>query len=82
MIPFEHTWPYELFGDDVYFHECPACGAGRVLLTLKRRHLLAVAEGERRLLVMPCCGERIRLIGADGDYVLADRPMRRFGEPV
>jgi hypothetical protein len=62
--------------DDVYFSECPACGASQVLLPLKRRHLRLIAEGARKLLVMPCCRASYRLIGADGDYVLADRKMR------
>jgi hypothetical protein len=76
VIPFENCWPYEIYGEDVYFHQCPSCGADEVRLPLKRRDLDEIRGGKRRLLVMPCCHAEYKLADADADYVLADRPMR------
>lgn len=77
MIPFENTWPYETAKEDVYFRECPSCGAENVLLPLKKHHLQSIREGVRKLLVMPCCHASYKLVDADRDYVLADRRMRK-----
>lgn len=77
MIPFENTWPYERMKDDLFFSECPSCKADNVLLPLKRSGLASIQSGARKLLVMPCCHASYKLIDADGDYVMADQPMRK-----
>jgi hypothetical protein len=76
MIPFECTWPYELIQQDVYLHECPFCGAPNVLLPLKRGHIPEISRGVKRLLVFPCCHNKITLVDADADYLLANEPLR------
>ncbi|WP_010271433.1 hypothetical protein [Paenibacillus senegalensis] len=78
MIPFSHTWPYESIGDDLYVQDCPFCEASHVLLPLKKKHLSHVNTGEKKLLVFPCCFNKVSIIEADGDYLLADRPLRKF----
>lgn len=76
MIPFANAWPYEKVKQDIYFHQCPACGAENVLLPLKEKDLAKIRSGEKRLLVLPCCYTSYKLIDADEDYVLADRRMK------
>ncbi|MEF3304397.1 hypothetical protein [Paenibacillus sp. GYB003] len=76
MIPFENTLPYETIGSDVYMNECPLCGAGNVLLPLRTKDLGPIREGRKRLIVFPCCREKITAVDADRDYLLADRPVR------
>ncbi|GAA3409301.1 hypothetical protein ACFFNY_09365 [Paenibacillus hodogayensis] len=77
MIPFENTLPYETIGKDIYLHECPFCGAGSVLLPLRTIDLQPIREGRKRLIVFPCCREKITAIDADRDYLLADKPIRK-----
>ncbi|MBP1154200.1 MULTISPECIES: hypothetical protein [unclassified Paenibacillus] len=79
MIPFAHTWPYDRIGQDVYVQSCPFCQAANVLLTLKAKDLAELREGVKRLLVFPCCRNKLTLVDADPDYLLADRPLRRNG---
>ncbi|MCZ8513789.1 hypothetical protein O9H85_15375 [Paenibacillus filicis] len=79
MIPFENTWPYEQFGRDIYFSSCPVCSAVNVLLPLKPQDLQSLREGVKKLLVLPCCRNKLTLVEADGDYVRANRPLRRYG---
>lgn len=76
MIPFANTWPYETIANDVYVHDCPFCKAERVLLPLKKQELRRIHEGSKRLLVFPCCYNKVTLIDADADYLLAERPLR------
>lgn len=77
MIPFENTWPYDIFRSDLYVQRCPFCGAENVLLPLKPEELAAIRSGRKRLLVFPCCHGRVTIVDADRDYLLADRPLRR-----
>lgn len=77
MIPFENTLPYETIGKDIYMAECPFCGTPNILLKLRTPELASIREGRKRLLVFPCCSERLTLVDADGDYLLADRAIRR-----
>lgn len=77
MIPFENTWPYERIMGDLYVSECPFCKAENVLLLLKPKELSQIQDGKKRLLVMPCCHDRMTLVDADHDYLLADSPLRR-----
>jgi hypothetical protein len=78
MIPFENTWPYESVGDDVYVSECPYCARHNVLLPLRKKELKHIREGKKKLLVFPCCHNRMTVIDADSDYLLANAPVRRF----
>ncbi|MBU7314614.1 hypothetical protein [Paenibacillus oleatilyticus] len=80
MIPFENTWPYERIGQDVYVHSCPFCHAANVLLPLKPKDLSELREGVKKLLVFPCCRNKETLVDADQDYLLAGRPLRRYGK--
>lgn len=76
MIPFENTLPYETIGNDVYVTECPFCKSANVLLPLKKPDIASVREGRKRLVVFPCCREKITATDADRDYLLAERPIR------
>ncbi|RKN65439.1 hypothetical protein [Paenibacillus ginsengarvi] len=77
MIPFENTLPYETIGADVYLNECPYCRASNVLLPIKTTDLASIRDGRKRLIVFPCCRDKITAIDVDRDYFLADRPIRR-----
>ncbi|MDF2717325.1 MAG: hypothetical protein K0R28_4250 [Paenibacillus sp.] len=77
MIPFENTLPYETIGKDVYLIECPYCGERNVLLPLRTADLTPIREGRKRLIVFPCCREKMTAVDADRDYLLGDRPIRR-----
>jgi hypothetical protein len=77
MIPFRHTLPYDIVMNDVYVPECPFCRRAQVLMPLKPEQVLELRGGVRkRAVVFPCCGTRLRLVDADSDYLLADRPLR------
>lgn len=77
MIPFENTLPYETIGKHLYLTECPYCGERTVLLPLRTTDLASIREGRKRLIVFPCCREKMTAIDADRDYLLGDRPIRR-----
>jgi len=76
MIPFSHTCPYDIYGQDVYVSECPFCGAANVLLPLRKNHLRDIREGRKKLMVFPCCRNSVYIVDNDRDYLLADRPLR------
>lgn len=78
MFPFENTWPYERIGQDVYFQTCPFCQAANILLPLRAKDLSDLQEGTKKLLVLPCCRNKLTLTGADHDYLLASLSLRRF----
>ncbi|MEO3946830.1 hypothetical protein [Gorillibacterium sp. CAU 1737] len=77
MVPFDRTWPYETLGPDVYVLECPFCDSRHVLLPIKKSELKEVQEGKKHLLVFPCCYNRLKLVDADSDYLLADRAIAK-----
>ncbi|WP_426451618.1 hypothetical protein ACP26L_05935 [Paenibacillus sp. S-38] len=79
MIPFQNTWPYERVGQDIYVQNCPFCGADNVLLALKPRELQDLKDGVKKLLIFPCCRNKLTLVGADSDYLLASRALSRSG---
>ncbi len=81
MIPFENTWPYDRFGQDIYVQNCPFCQAENVLLPLKARDMQELQDRVKKLLVFPCCRNRLTLVDADSDYLLASRPLRRGDRP-
>ncbi|MFH5181762.1 hypothetical protein ACHHV8_03535 [Paenibacillus sp. TAB 01] len=76
MIPFENTWPYEIIQQDIYVNECPFCSESNVLLPIKKKDLPELSRGVKRLLVFPCCHNRVTLMDADRDYLLAKQPLR------
>jgi len=77
MIPFRNSWPYDKIGNDVYVQECPFCRSNNVLLPIKAGDVASLYGGARKLtLVFPCCYNKLRLVDADGDYLLANRPLR------
>ena len=76
MIPFSHTWPYDVISGDIYVHSCPFCGTDNVLLPMKPKELVSVREGKKKLLVFPCCHNRVTVIDSDADYLLTDQPLR------
>jgi hypothetical protein len=77
MIPFKNSWPYEKVMGDIYITACPFCEEENVITTLKDKDLKAAQKGTRKILVMPCCHGTIKIIDADNDYLLSDKPLRR-----
>lgn len=75
--PFENAWPYETVMGDLYVTQCPYCDADNVLLPLKPSELRIIHEGKKRLLVFPCCHNKMTIIDADQDYLLSDGPLRK-----
>ena len=76
MIPFSHTWPYEIVMGDIYVEQCPFCSQEHVLLPLKPKQLSAIHDGQKKLLVFPCCKTSLTVIDTDADYLLFDRAVR------
>jgi hypothetical protein len=62
---------------DIYVAECPFCHSDNVLLPLKPQELQSIHEGKKKLLVFPCCHNKMTLIDTDQDYLLSDRPIRK-----
>ena len=76
MIPFQNTWPYESMKDDIYVSECPFCQAPNVFIPLKKKDLIAIRGGRKKLLVFPCCYQHVTIIDADHDYLLTNCALR------
>lgn len=76
MIPFQNAWPYERIMGDLYVTNCPFCDADNVLLPLKPSELPDIQDGKKRLMVFPCCRNKVTIIDADQDYLLTDGPLR------
>lgn len=76
MIPFHKTWPYDIVMGDVYVQSCPFCDHNNVLLPLKPKELKLIHEGMKKLLVFPCCHNKITLVDCDDDYLLSDTTLR------
>lgn len=76
MIPFERSWPYDIIMKDVYV-SCPFCGQDNVLLPLRPRELPDIRAGKKKLLVFPCCHNRVTVVDTDQDYLLTDTVLRR-----
>jgi hypothetical protein len=77
MIPFEKAWPYDILMGDLYVSSCPFCQAENVLLPVKPAELQDIQDGMKRLLVFPCCHNKVTLVDADRDYLLTDRVLRQ-----
>ncbi len=76
MIPFNQAWPYDIVMNDVYVQDCPFCGAGNVLLPVRPKELATIHSGKKKLLVFPCCSNRVTLLDSDSDYLLTDAVLR------
>jgi hypothetical protein len=77
MIPFERAWPYERILNDIYVAECPFCKQDNVLIPLRPKELKEIHEGRKKLLVFPCCHNKITLVDTDNDYFLSDTVLRK-----
>ncbi|MFC4776787.1 hypothetical protein ACFO9Q_08340 [Paenibacillus sp. GCM10023252] len=80
MIPFERAWPYDLIMNDVYIPNCPFCGEDNVLVALRPEEIKEVQEGKKRLLIFPCCRNKVTLVDADRDYLLTTQTLRKLGQ--
>jgi hypothetical protein len=78
LIPFAQTLPYEVIMKDIYVIECPFCQTANVLLPLKMSELQSIHEGKKKLLVFPCCHNKVTIIDTDKDYLLSDTPLRKL----
>ncbi|MGY4689081.1 hypothetical protein [Salibacterium sp. K-3] len=76
-IPFDHSWPYEKMGEDIYIEECPYCHSSNVLTYMKEKHLQQAKESVKTRLVMPCCHGRMMIVEADDDYFWTTEKLRR-----
>ncbi|MNO12165.1 hypothetical protein D3C76_17690 [compost metagenome] len=76
MIPFSHTWPYDILLGDLYVQYCPFCDKENVILPMKPKELQSVRDGKKKLLVFPCCKTSLTVIDTDADYLLFDRAVR------
>ncbi|MFD2114482.1 hypothetical protein ACFSTH_15715 [Paenibacillus yanchengensis] len=76
MIPFNKAWTYEIIAKDIYVSSCPFCHTENVLLPLKIEHLKLIQTGQKKLLIFPCCFNKVTLIDADQDYLLTDTVLR------
>lgn len=47
MIPFSHTWPYDIILGDMYVQYCPFCDQENVLLPMKPKELQIVRDGKK-----------------------------------
>lgn len=77
MIPFEKSLPYDIVMGDVYAPKCPFCGQENVLLPMKPGEVQSVREGKKKLLVFPCCKNKLTVLDSDQDYLLTDTNIRR-----
>ncbi|MEF2968481.1 hypothetical protein V3851_21920 [Paenibacillus sp. M1] len=77
MIPFERTLPYDIIMGDVYVLECPFCHSNNVLLPIKPQDIKNAREGKKKLLVFPCCGNKVTILDSDADYLLTDTILRK-----
>jgi hypothetical protein len=78
LIPFAQTLPYEVIMKDIYVTECPFCLTANVLFPLKMNELQSIHEGKKKLLVFPCCHNKVTIIDTDKDYLLSDMPLRKL----
>lgn len=76
MIPFERAWPYDCIMNDIYVPECPFCSTANVLIPLKPRELDDIRTGRKKLLVFPCCRNKLVVLDADRDYLMTDTVLR------
>ncbi|GMK47919.1 MULTISPECIES: hypothetical protein [Paenibacillus] len=78
MIPFERTWPYDIVMKDVYVPSCPFCSSENVLIPLRVREIEDIQHGKKKLLVFPCCHNKVTVLDMDQDYMLTDQRLRKL----
>jgi hypothetical protein len=78
MYDLSYSWPYEQMMQDVYFQECPFCGASSILLPFKKEAFEEAKDGVKTHIVMPCCNERLDIVKIDDDYIWSDSPLRKM----
>ena len=76
MSSFSRSWPYDWMQGDLFFHECPFCGASSVLIATDREKMGLAKEGFKTHVVMPCCHEKLTILSMDEDYIWSDRELR------
>ncbi|XID95824.1 hypothetical protein ACF3MZ_15425 [Paenibacillaceae bacterium WGS1546] len=77
MIPIRNSLPYDIVMNDVVVAECPFCRSPHVRLPMTPDDVRGIYGGAtKRTIVFPCCKGSIRIIDADRDYLLANRPIR------
>lgn len=77
MIPFDRAWPYDVQMKDVYVPSCPFCGQDNVLLSLTPSEIREIKEGSKRLVIFPCCRNKVTVVDADQDYLLTNTRLRK-----
>ncbi|MEK4512655.1 hypothetical protein [Paenibacillus sp. FSL K6-2524] len=77
MIPFNKSLPYDIILGDVFAQKCPFCGIDNVLLPMKPSEVKSVQEGKKKLLVFPCCRNKLIILDSDNDYLLTNTIIRR-----
>ncbi|GGG01032.1 hypothetical protein [Paenibacillus aceti] len=78
MIPFNKALPYDIIMGDVYVPLCPFCQSDNVLIAkLKPTDIIRAREGKKKMLVFPCCGNKITVLDSDNDYLLTDTIVRK-----
>lgn len=77
MIPLRNSLPYDIVRNEVFAQDCPFCLRSHVLLPIKPDDVRDMYGGSRKItLIFPCCHGSLRIIDADQDYLLANRPIR------
>lgn len=76
MIPFDNTWPYDIIMNDLYVPSCPFCSTDNVLIPIRMKEVAEIQTGKKKLLVFPCCHNKVTIIDMDRDYLLADESLR------
>lgn len=76
MIPFENSWPYDIVMKDLYVPSCPFCASDNVLIPLRMKEIPDIQHGKKKLLVFPCCHNKVTIVDMDNDYMLTDQPLR------
>lgn len=57
MIPFSHTWPYDIIYGDLYVQNCPFCSKENVLLPLKPKELQLIRDGKKGCWYFPAAAQ-------------------------
>jgi len=63
--------------NDIYFQECPFCGASSVLLPIKKEAFENAKGGVKTFVIMPCCHEKLDILQIDDDYIWSNEPLRK-----
>lgn len=78
MYDFNYSWPYDYTMGDLYFQECPYCGADNVLISEAHEKMQLAREEVKTHFVMPCCLKNMTVVNMDDDYVWATEKLREI----